>query len=1428
MNEYYFMDRILKYLCISVGILFVFFTLSANNQFPEQIRFKYITTKEGLPQNTVDCIIKDSKGFMWFGTWNGLCRYDGYSFRINQKQTHKLLPGNFIHSLCEDAEGNIWIGTNEGLTLFNYEKFKFEYLETLQLNVGRFCINHLIKVGKDTLLVATQANGLWKVEKTMNGEYVAEKQEHPSLKTEHINCLTYLNSNILLVGGNSGLALIAKNENEVPQGLNQLVTLLTGIEIHTIYKDSRNNIWVGTVDVGLYCYQADNHQVRYYGAIPDDSSGLGHLSVTAIIEDYNNNLIVGTLGGINFYDWETKSFSRLPVSTEENKNLNNPFVNSMFADDFGNVWIGTDKGGINYFNSHQKPFYSITHNPADNNTISHNTINSILKEKDIIWVGTAGGGLNKVENGKTKKFRYDNQNPNSINSDFISSIYKDEEKNLWIGTWGGGLNRLRSDTHNIFEILINNSSPTSLCNSYVSCVEKLDKKKLLVGTNNGLDIFDKSNKQFLHVHHKMLLNEDFEVGCIRTTEKYVWVGTRYGLYRFIKEQILNFTYDNDSLQYEKYISSVQDTRSIPGDYIISIHESKQGEMWFGTYGGGICKYIDNGHKGYFERYSEQDGLCNNVAYAIEEDSDGNLWISTDNGLSKFNPETKTFKNFYSSDGLLSNQFYWTASYSYNEVLYFGGINGLNYFQPGHIKSYPIMPKPVFTEFSIFNKPVAIDEKIQSNIVLDKPICETTEITLSYKSAVFSIEFSALNYFLPEKIRYAYKMEGVDQNWVEVPASRRFANYTKLSGGEYIFKVKAAYSDDEWSDKIATLKITILPPFWKKLWFQLMVIFIITVGVMAYIRSRIKFLNEQKRKLENQVRERTHKIEEQKDELEKQNIQIAKQRDEVLELNEKVKLVNQLRLRFFTNISHEFRTPLTLIIDPLEQLISQFKHDKQAQMSLRTINRNAQRLLNLVNQLLYFRRIETGKLTLNVCKGNLVEFLNDIFLSFSDLAFKKNIDYNFLAGANQQEDIWFDSEKVENILYNLLSNAFKYTPEYGAIRLELEFVQSNKSSLIPDPYIKINVNDNGVGISEEHLPKIFDRFYIASPDTKGNYSESSGIGLALTQELVRALHGEIIVKSEIGKGSTFTVYLPYTKEKFEKDEINETSVPLGLNIDSKVNILLEQFASQQNDEESNLHIINDKPKPTVLIVEDNYDLRNFLLQTLKSDYRVLGAENGEIGLSIAKKYSPELIVSDVMMPVMDGMELCSRLKKNIQTSHIPVVLLTAKDMVESWIEGLETGADDYIPKPFNLQILLVKMRNLIEMRRKIKQMFSSPEGISNEKLTNNNIDREFMDKAYSIVEKLYTEDSFNANKFAREMLVSQSLLYKKIKAITNLSITDFINSFKLKKAVELISTSDLTISEIAFQTGFNDPKYFSRIFKKFYGMSPSEFLIDNSK
>lgn len=1088
-------------------ILFMGFGSICHSINPTNLRFQYMTTADGLPQNTIDCIFTDSQQFMWFGTWNGLCRYDGYSFKTFQKSdVQKSLPNNFVHAICEDKSKNLWIGTAGGIIIYNLNTEQFYLPDSLQLKLGKINVTSLSSDKEGGIWIAAEKGKLFHVtlKPGQSQDFKCREINTRLLQNADINTVYVLKDGRVVIGTGAGPFEIITSEIRKLELSGSASSLFVSANLLCIYESGNGDLGFGS-DIGLFWYRQSVRQLTLYTYQPNGSNSLGHASVNAIAEESPGTILIGTLGGLNFFNSETGKISGIEGRLDENGTLNNEFVNSLLTDFDGNIWIGTEKGGVNKYSTYQKPFYSLRNHPDEPASLSNNTINSILNDGDILWVGTAGGGLNRLEKrtGKIDHFIQSNQKPDGIQSNFISSLCLGLDKKLWVSTWGSGMSRLISEKNKTFSNYQNEAgNPQSLVSNFVSGIVPDERGFFVVGTLGGLDLFDPKSETFFHFQEKFDDNVEVPaVGCIlKDRNNFYWIGTRTGLFRIPAKLVTPTPEKLNSEDYRFFINVPDDSLSLSGNYVVSLLEDHLGNVWVGTYGNGICKVVNTPDgKVRFVTYSQNDGLCNNVVYALEEDLSGNIWISTDNGLSKFNPETETFQNFYIKDGLLNDQFYWTSSDADDDGnLYFGGVNGLNYFNPEKIDFYPRLPKVVFTDFQVFNQSVKIGEKLHGNIVLNKSVAETQNIELSYKDNIFSIEFSALDYFLPDKVIYAYKMEGVDQNWVTVTSARRFATYTNLQGGKCRFLVKAANSDGLWSAEPTVLNIVIHPPFWQTNWFRVLTILALILSVMGYIRYRTRYLHEQKRKLEIQVRERTVQIEE-------QNQLIVEQRDEVIELNKKVSLINQLRLRFFTNISHEFRTPLTLIIDPLEMLMHKLKNDKQTIQTLKLIDRNAQRLLHLINQLMYFRKIETGKMELRVVQGELVGFLKDVFDSFLDLSAHNRIQYTFLPPENTPPT-WFDPDKIENIFYNLLSNAFKFTPEEGRISMKIEFCEPEKTQAgLSFQYIKVEVADSGKGISAEHLPLVFDRFYQAD-STPDNRQKGSGIGLALTQEMVQALHG----------------------------------------------------------------------------------------------------------------------------------------------------------------------------------------------------------------------------------------------------------------------------------------------------------------------------------
>jgi len=1431
-----------------VIICWLSFSIFSNAQ-KKNIRFQHFTIVDGLPQNMIDCIWQDKNGFMWFGTWNGLCRFDGFhlkKYEEENKSSDKKL-NNFIYSISEDDFGNLWVGTNSGLAAFLYKKSRFKHLTDQQKFNFSAPINVILKLKSQSLWVAAK-DGIAEIRpENDTAEITVQRvfqfgESKNNIAGSNISCIYQTRSENIWIGTNLGISILPKNKNEFKRLLNKPgnPNSIPSNIVQAIFEDSKGLIWIGT-EYGLSVYDSKSDIYTNYLHAANSENSLVNNSVTDINEDLKGNIIIGTLGGISIYNKNMPGIFKNYVSQVYSEfGLNNDFINCLHVDRRGFVWIGTEQGGINKYNPSQNEFEYFEKEVGDPNSLNWNTVSSIYEDDKYIWIGTNGGGLNRYSklNKIFTHITHSPTNTSSISSNMINSILKDKKGNLWIGTWGGGLNKLvdeNSNSPSFKRYQTDAKNANSLVNNYISSLLFDDDNNLWIGTLRGLDRYNIENDKFEHFHSDRWGLDISRVGCLAFDRKNnLWVGTRYGLFKIISENgQINISKPN--LKYFKHIEN--SSKSLSGDYVISILFDSNGKMWIGTYGNGLNSMISEDNNGIFENFTISDGLPNNIIYSILEDNNGSLWLSTDHGLSKYDTKLGRFRNFNASDGLQNNQYYWASSYKNSKgKLYFGGMNGLNTFYPEWVEEQSVQPKVVFTDFKIFNESVKVGEIYDGKIVLKKLISETDEVEMSYKSNEFLFEFSTMDFEKSSFVEYAYMLEGFEKSWNSASSDRPFASYTNLSPGDYLFKVKATYNKGEWTQMPSTIKITIVPPFWRTWWFILIfAVFFISVFVIFY-KYRIYSLKMQKRKLEFQVKERTNEIENQNIKLGKQNEEILEQRDELIKLNKKVNLANQYKLRFFTNISHEFRTPLTLILNPVEKLLKSPDQNEKSLNTLSLINRNAQRLLHLIDQLMDFRKIEKGKMELRVSQKSIVEFVTEIADAFKDLAKQKNISLSIDSEDFNKTETWFDQQKIENILYNLLSNAFKYTNDNGKIWLKIYLKNHNSAPEIinniamepSDKCIVIEVGDTGVGIGTEDINHIFNRFYRTSE--QHNLTSGSGIGLSLSKELIKTHKGKIRVWSKQDTGSVFYITFPIDKESYTNELVSDATYNTA-NLKKQVENLYNEFINEDKfkDNDYKNKLIYKKKRPTILIAEDNRDLREFLAIKLNEKFNIIEAENGKIAYDQILVHNPGIVISDIMMPLVDGVDLCKMIKKNISTCHIPIILLTAKSNIESRLEGLESGADDYISKPFNFTLLEARIENLIELRKKLFTIFTTKNELEPNEITSNPIDEKFLRKAIKLVENNIGNQEFGVSDLISELNVSQSTLYKKLIALTDKSPIDFVNSIKLKKSISQLKKRDISISEVAFAAGFNDPKYYTRLFKRFYGKTPTEFqneLIDN--
>ncbi|MFA9388603.1 MAG: two-component regulator propeller domain-containing protein [Prolixibacteraceae bacterium] len=1436
---------------LGIFIIGILVQLSMTGQKPLNYRFQYLLIEDGLPQNTINAIAKDAYGFMWFGTNNGISRYDGYSFESFKSEEDQIndLPDNMISAIEPGADNRLWIGSLNGLSYFDPETGRINKFN-LPDNDSPITKVSTIMRHDDQLWVGTTNAGIYLLNKNETGNYLLAHHfciENGNLPGNEINVIYLSPGKQLYVGTRNEVLLFQAEENKFVTTVNGR-NLPKNNLINDIFESSKGDLYISTYN-GMAVYWYNTLTPQWYFSNPLNNTSLSHNTITKVREDASGQILVGTLGGLHLFHTYSGKFFSFPEEGPDHFRLNNQFISDIFCDSNGNVWIGTEKGGANKFNVFQNQFEFYANDPNNPNSLNENTINSVLKEKECLWVGTAGGGLNRLDykTGKFTHYTYNSLDQRTISSDYITSIIRGDDGFLWVGSWGGGLNRITTSPTNISIQRITNSTPgiqNEIVDYFISSLVNDQRGFLMIGTEGGLSTFDYSTYKFTTL---ISTNNNFppleEIGCLLLDSKdYYWVGTRNGLFRFPASSIRKTSDSNFAISHLQFYQSEADNQnSLPGNYVISLLEDRNGNVWMGTYGNGLAKSsVDEAGNLICTNYTQANGLSNNVIYGIQEDQSGNIWLSTDYGLSMLNPATSQVKNFIKQDGLLNNQFYWSASYkSYDGELYFGGTEGLNYFKPENIYNYNYLPVPKVTQLKIYNKEVHAGEKFHDKVVLNHPIYACDTIQLTYRDNNLSFDFSSFDYYLPEKTTFAYQLSNIDKDWITVPAQRRFANYSNLSGGTYSFLLKASNGDGIWNEIPTELTIIITPPFWETQLFKILVVILVLLITFSLVQLQMRRIIQQKKVLEEKVRLRTQKIEdqkgllerqatelinynhtlekrqtvieEQKEELETMNNEIMNQRDELILLNNKVKDINLHQMQFFTNISHEFRTPLTLIISPLERLIGRFKDNDETSGLLKIINRNAQRLLLLINQLLEIRKIETGNQELLVELTETKPFLLEIFHAFDELALKNEITYSYDIEVNNVA--WMDKEKLENVVYNLLSNAFKFTPNAHEVILSARSIKKEGND-----FLEIAIKDTGSGIPEDQITKLFDRFYQVAASNK-HLNSGTGIGLSLVKSLVDIMYGTIWVESKPGEGSIFSLQIPVNKNYFAEHEIDKSGQVFESNLKTKVALLYNKISEQAVIEFQP----NESAPEKILIVEDNPEMRSFITSSLSLYYHVLEAENGVQGYDMAKNEDVSLIISDIMMPEMDGLEFCKKVKNNLYTSHIPMILLTAKGNVEDFVVGLEQGADDYIAKPFNIEILVAKVNALIENRKVLRSRFSALEDVEVSEITSSNLDQQFFKKVNDIVEKYYTDPAFDVDHFASEMFVSRSQLYKKMKAITSLSANDFINVYRLKKSKELLQGNNLQVSEVAYATGFNDPKYFSRIFKKYYKCSPSEFV-----
>jgi ligand-binding sensor domain-containing protein/signal transduction histidine kinase/DNA-binding response OmpR family regulator len=1350
----------MKKLCLVVFCigLFSFLSVGSENQKSNPYLFRNISNSDGLSQSTVLSIVQDSMGYMWFGTQDGLNRYDGRKFKVyrNDKEDRTSVLSNYIRKLYVSNKGNLWVAGNRGVSLYNPTHDSF-YNFPIKENYESSHILDITEDEKGTIYIGSANGNIY--------EYEADKKIFSKLElksnAEFKNKINVIvpNEEYLLLGTNYGLFEFDKRTFQ----LKKIEISNDDIEVRTIKKDIRNGFWIGTEGDGLFRIDQNYKLVSKFLHSVNNTNSVSNDNIRSLSFDKEGKLWIGTFIGLSIYDPESGNFSNYYEEFSRPYALSQNSVRSIYQDAHGGMWLGTFFGGVNYYHSSDTKFQLINQN-GSNFSLSDNVTSAIKEDKQgNLWIATNDKGLNYWDRKKNqiRYYTHNEKDPGSLSSNNLKSIVITDNGKLLVGTHKSGLNLLDPRTGKC-KVFKHSQRKGSLADNSIYALLLDKKSRIWVGTWKGLNLFDPQTNSFklFDVDSKgNRLSSDAIHYLFEDSRGRIWIGTPKGL---------NIFYPENNI-FETFMPDLNAPNSLSDGMVTCITEDQKGRIWVGTKAGlNVFDEIER----RFISYTTKDGLPNDVIYGVLEDEQERLWMSTNKGLSCFNPSSKKFKNYDLEDGIQSRQF---NTYSFckttNGELLFGGINGITIFQPEQLRVTPFNDEVHFRNLKVNNKGVIPGDETG---VLKKHISQSQVVVLKSNQNVFQLEYSAINYISANKVKYMRILEGFEDEWV-MSSENMSPTYSNLSSGEYIFKVKAVSGEGVVGEDVASVNIVVLDPW-----------YISAYAILVYVLIALVVLIISLRLLKERIRTQN---------------ELRVERLEKKKLTE----INQMKLQFFTNITHEFRTPLTLILSPLQKIRERKSNDDWFNKQHDMIYKNTMRLLNLVDQLMDFRKSELGTLKLQVAKGEIVSFVNEIYLSFAEVASQNNIIYTFDTRF-EKVSLYFDSSYVEKIIFNLLSNAFKFTPSGGSIGI---LINQSNSKLI------LEVSDSGKGIPVDQQSLIFERFYRIDENTS---KPGSGIGLALTKRLVELHHGTITVRSEKDKGSKFIVSIPLNESVYSEEELKEVLIEESHKTKPVVDIY--------TPENELIELAEDDEKDSVLVVEDNPDIIHYLRENLADKYTVYSASNGEEALSIVSEKQPTLVISDVMMPVMDGVAFCKKIKQNIKTCHIPIILLTAKSAVEDQIDGLEMGADDYITKPFVMNLLEAKVGNIIKSRKRLKEYYSKSLEIQPEKMAFNNLDEELLKKAVEIVETNLSEPDLSVDFFAREMGMSRSNLHLKLKAITGESATDFIKKIRFKKATSLIEENKYSIAEISYMVGFNSPSYFSTSFKKYFGYLPTEYLQKN--
>jgi signal transduction histidine kinase/ligand-binding sensor domain-containing protein/CheY-like chemotaxis protein len=1374
-------------------LLFVYFAcvswqVHAQDQY--EYRVEYFNASDGLPSNPVEAIQEDSLGFLWVGTHNGLARFDGYAFRVffPRPKDSTSISGRPIATLHVDVRGRVWAGgssaTPHGVSYFDSVSETFTRYQHDPADTNSLIDDEVMTIVSspdepDVIWIGSRdwpegiTSGVSRLDITTNT--FTHFTTDNGLSSNSIRDLAFTPDGTLWVMDVGGsLNRFDKEKNTFSPFFSEIA--FEASHAGELFVDREGMIWIGAPG-GMARFNLETQRFSSQETTYERNNEHGGTGIISLLEDRTGVFWIGTGDGLFTYDRSTQRLTRFEPHIDGS-------VMAIYEDRSGIIWIGSTEGLVKLVRRHN-PFTTYENERIDLSTLGW--VYPITEDNQgRIWLSTING-LYRINRASETIIQY---------PDAVNSLYKDSDGILWGGRCRGAL--LRINPHESYEIQRFYHDPDDPESLGTGCLnEPLEDKSgnlWIPMWSSGIDRMDRSTHTFKHyttASHKLGNERPLKLYEAPSEPGIIWAGTESGLSRL-------------DVKTETFVNyhDVRISRSL------MMHEDRTGRFWVVTASNGL--HLFNRTTGEIEQtYTTQEGLANDEVWSIYEDIEGFLWLGTSNGLSRFDPQASAFQNFYDLDGLPGNIFGEHSHYqSESGELFFGVSGKLVSFFPENVREESVRPAVKMVGLRIHEQPVQIGRESP----LKASMLFTDSITLRHDQDDVTFEYVGLQLIEPSENQYRYMLEGYDENWIEAGAQRA-ARYTSLPPDNYVFRVAARNGNSAWDE--VSIQLAILPPWWRTTWAYVFYGMLVVAGTFAVDRiQRRRLIRRERERAMVRELEQTRRIEamnrqlqEHERQLETQNTLLERQKQRLLDLD-------AVKSRFFANVSHEFRTPLTLLLGPLDDALSGDRDPENLARQAPSMRRNGLRLLRLIDQLLDLSRLESGRMPLLARRADLIAFLRSIIAAFASRAERDHITLQ-LAACSKALYVYYEPDKLEKIVTNLLSNAFKFTPSHGKIRVSVE-----QGADVAGAFTEIVVRDTGQGIPAEELPRIFDRFHQVEP-TSTRLHGGAGIGLALAKELVERHGGTIDVESQLGFGTAFFVRLPLGNEHLDPDDIVEEepgeTAPEAAGLE----------AALFDVEEDPLPETADRAKPpegapTILVVEDNADMRDYLRSLLAARYHVVEAGDGIDGLERARAVAPALILSDVMMPGMDGYALCEAVKSDAGLNDIPVVLLTAKASEESKLEGLDLGADDYLYKPFSAAELLLRMENLIELRRLLRRRFSEEVVVGPSAISVPSAEAEFLKRVQVIVEQHLADSNFGGDWLAEEVGLSRRHLNRKLERLTNLSAAGYIRMMRLERAAQLLEQRAGTVSEIAYRVGFNSPAHFSRLFQQVFGVAPSQY------